>query len=52
MFTSQKIIPEFPYRNYERLDLEGKTNDECAAEFREDIYELADQMKLTDEIIT
>ena len=45
-------MPEFPYWNYERLDLEGKTNDECAAEFREDIYELADQMKLTDEIIT
>ena len=45
-------MPEFHYWNYERLDLEGKTNDECAADSREDIYELADQMKLTDEIIT
>ena len=44
--------PEFPYWNYERLDLEGKTNDECTAEFREDIYDLANQMKLPDEITT
>ena len=41
--------PEFPYWNYERVDLEGKTNDECTAEFREDIYEVADQMKLLDD---
>jgi len=30
MLTSQKN-PEFPYWNYERLDLEGKTNDELNA---------------------
>ena len=47
--------PEFPYWRYERLDLDGKTNDESTAElsfYREDTYELADQMKLPDEITT
>ena len=34
--------PEFPCGNYKRFDLDGKTIDECTAEFhfyREDIYE-------------
>ena len=45
--------PEFPYWNYERFDLDEKTNNECMAEFRfysEGIYELAEQMQLPDEI--
>mgnify|MGYP000645206568 CR=1 FL=1 len=36
--------PEFPNWNYERLDLDEKTNNECMAEFRsyiEGIHELA-----------
>lgn len=51
MLTSQKN-PEFPYWNYERLRGENKRRTECTAEFREDIYEVADQMKLLDEITT
>ena len=46
--------PEFPYWNYERFDLDKKTN-ECKAEFRfyrEDIYKLAEQLQLPDEITT
>ena len=41
------------YWNYEKLDLDEKTNDEWTAEFRfyrEDIYELVEQMQLPDEI--
>ena len=40
--------PEFPYWNYERFDLDEKTEDECMAEFRfyrEKIYELLEQMQ-------
>ena len=47
--------PEFPYWNYERFDLDEKTNDECMAEFcfyRQEIYKLAEQLQLPDEIIT
>ena len=47
--------PEFPYWNYARFDLDEKTNDECKAEFRfyrEDIYKLAEQLQLPDEITT
>ena len=47
--------PEFPYWNYERFDLDEKTNDECKAGFRfnrEDIYRLAEQLQLPDEITT
>ena len=47
--------PEFPYWNYERFDLDEKTNDECKAEFRfywEDNYKLAEQLQLLDEITT
>ena len=47
--------PEFPYWNCERFDLDEKTNDECKAEFhfyREDIYKLAEQLQLPDEITT
>ena len=47
--------PEFPYWNYERFDLDQKTNDECKAEFcfyREHIYKLAEQLQLPDEITT
>ena len=47
--------PEFPYWNYERFDLDEKTNDECKAEFRfyrDDIYKLAEQLQLPDEITT
>ena len=41
--------PEFPYWNYERFDLDEKTNDECKVEFRfyrDDIYKLAEQLQL------
>ena len=44
MLTSQQI----PYWNYERFDLDEKTEDECMAEFRfyrENIYELLEQMQ-------
>ena len=47
--------PEFPYWNYERFDLDEKTNDEWKAEFRfyrEDIYKLAELLQLPDEITT
>ena len=47
--------PEFPYWNYERFDLDEKTNDECKVEFRfyrDDIYKLAEQLQLPDEITT
>ena len=48
--------PEFLYWNYERFDLDQKTNDNnCKAEFRfyrEDIYKLAEQLQLPDEITT
>ena len=47
--------PEYPYWNYERFDLDEKTNDECKAEFRfyrNDIYKLAEQLQLPDEITT
>ena len=47
--------PDFPYWNYERFDLDEKTNDECKAEFRfdrKDIYKLAEQLQLPDEITT
>ena len=47
--------PEFPSWNYERFDLDEKSNDECKAEFRfyrEDISKLAEQLQLTDEITT
>ena len=47
--------PEFRYWNYERFNLEDKTNDECKAEFRflrEDIFKLADQLQLPHEITT
>ena len=47
--------PEFPYWNYDRLDLDEKSNDECKAEFRfyrEDIYKLAEQLQLPDDITT
>ena len=40
--------PEFPYWNYERFDLDEKTEDECMAEFRfyrENIYELLEQVQ-------
>ena len=45
----------FPHWNYKRFDLDEKTNDECKAEFRfyrEDIYKLAEELQLPDEIIT
>ena len=45
--------PEFPYWNYNSFDLDKKSNDECNAEFcfcREDIYKLAEQLQLSDEI--
>ena len=29
----KSIDTEFPYWNYGRFDLDGKTNDECTAEF-------------------
>ena len=51
----QSTNPEFRNWNYERFDLDERTNDECMAEFRfykEDIHELADQMQLLDEITT
>ena len=44
--------PEFLQWNYERFDLDEKTNNECMAEFRfysEGINELAEQMQLPDE---
>ena len=47
--------PEFPNWNYDRFDLDEKSNDECKAEFRfyrEDIYKLAEQLQLPDEITT
>ena len=47
--------PDFPYWNYERFDLDEKSNDECKAEFRfhrEAIYKLAEQLQLPDEITT
>ena len=47
--------PDFPYWNYERFDLDEKTNDECKTEFRfdrKDIYKLAEQLQLPDEITT
>ena len=47
--------PEFPYWNYDRFDLDEKSNDECKAElrfYREDIYKLAEQLQLPDEITT
>ena len=47
--------PEFPYWNYDRFELDDKSNDECEAEFRfyrEDTYKLAEQLQLPDEITT
>ena len=41
--------------NYERFDLDQKTNDERKAEFRfyrEDIYKLSEELQLPDEITT
>ena len=32
--THKSTNPEFPYWNYERFDLDEKTNDKCKAEFR------------------
>ena len=45
--------PKFPYWDYETFHLDEKTEDECMVEFRfyrEDIYELVEQMQLPDEI--
>ena len=47
--------PEFQYWNYDRFDLDEKSNDECKAEFRfyrEDTYKLAEQLQPPDEITT
>ena len=47
--------PEFSYWNYERFDLDEVPDAECKAEFRffrNDIYALADALRLTDEIVT
>ena len=47
--------PEFLYWNYDRFDLDEKSNDECKAAFRfyrEDIYKLAEQLQLPDKITT
>ena len=47
--------PEFPHWNNERFDFDQKTSDECKAVFRfyrEDIYKLAEQLQLTNEITT
>ena len=43
--------PEFLYWNYDRFDLDEKSNEECKAEFRfyrEDSYKLAEQLQLRD----
>lgn len=52
---SQVNKSRVPYWNYDRLDLDEKSNDECKAEFRfyrEDISKLAEQLQLPDEITT
>ena len=47
--------PEFPHWNYDKSDLDEKSNDECKAEFcfyKEDIYKLSEQLQLPNEITT
>jgi len=54
-FREMRACIAYAYWNYERFDLDEKTNDECKAEFRfyrKDIYKLAEQLQLPAEITT
>ena len=55
MMPILKKSPDFSYWKYDRFDLDKLGNDHCKAEFRfckNDIFKLAEYLRLPDEIVT